>query len=185
MEESNEPNVEGRLRDRSRLPGAIVGLLTVVLALQLVSIGLHFSAGQRKSETPEAKEVIELRATPTRPLEGDPRALELASKIIQAMGTSAPGALFVEDVRIEAATGIDLMVIGATLQNTFPVPMERAVGRIELRTVAGDLVYQATCETRTDRIRLLIDNPPPFERARILLEEIRFHTPGFREEAAQ
>lgn len=185
MEERNKPDEEGRPRDCSRLPGAIVGLLIVVLALQLLSIGLHFGADQRKSETPEAKEAIKPKATPTASLEGDPRALEMASKIVQAIETPDSQGVFVEDVRIEAATEIAYMIVGATLRNTFAAPIERAVGRIELRTAAGELVYQATCETRADRIHLLIDNPPPFERARILLEEVRFHTPGYREEMAQ
>ncbi len=183
MEESNEPKVEGRPRDRSRLPGVIVGLLIVVLALQLLSIWLHYP--KPKQSALEARlEEIQAKETPSAPLEGDPRALELASKIVQAIETPDSQGVSVEDVRIEAATEIACIIVGATLRNTFPAPIERAVGRIELRTAAGELVYQATCETRTDRIRLLIDNPPPFERTRILLEEVRFHTPGFRQEIA-
>jgi len=183
MEESNEPNVEGRPRDRSRLPGAIVGLLIVVLALQLLSIWLHYP--EPKQSALEARwEEIQAQETPLASLSGDARALELASKIMQAMGTPVSQGVSLGDIRIEAATEIDSIIIGATLRNSFSAPIERAVGRIELRTAAGELVYQATCETRTDRIRLLIDNPPPFERAGVLLEEVRFHTPGFRQEIA-
>ncbi len=183
MEERNKPDVGERPRDRSWLPGAIVGLLIVVLALQLLSIWLHYP--EPKQSAVEARsEEIELKASPTAPLSGDPRAVDLAAKIIQAIGTPDSQGVSLGDVRIESASEIDTIIVGAALRNSFAAPIERAVGRIELRSAAGELVYQSTCETRSDHIRLLIDNPPPFERASILLEEVRFHTPGFRQEAA-
>lgn len=183
MEEQNKTDAGERPRDRSWLPGVVVGLLIVVLALQLLLTWLHYP--EPKQSAAEARlEEIELKASPTAPLSGDPRAVEMASKIMQAIGTPVSQGVSLGDVRIESASEIDSIIVGATLRNTFPAPIERAVGRIELRTAAGELVYQATCETRSDRIRLLIDNPPPFERASILLEEIRFYAPGFRQETA-
>jgi len=207
MEERREIAGGRRRGDQPPLFRWIFLLLVAVLLLQGLNTILHY---QRKSKeeapadslagserrSPDDESVDRVAAeVPPLVLSDDPLARRVVNRLSKGLEATAAkpaqGSIGLDAARIAAATGIGEILVVAELQSSYPLPLERAIGVLQLRSAAGALVYQATSEIpllaaagvgreRLAQAAFLVDNPPEFESAEVFLKRVDFQVEGFR-----
>lgn len=184
--------------EKSRALRIIAGLLFLILMLQVTLVILHFNPREVKSPpatftTGDIQQDVADVLLKLQLASAEPEVRKVVGQLKDALpARDAPQSqiLLIENVRVEAATGIGNISVSALLRNQFRQPVEDLTCRLQLRDAQGELVYQAagvpTLATPflwypDDRllIRFLVDNPPEFKQAEVILERLTFRVDGF------
>jgi len=200
MEERRESTGGRRRTDLRILLRPIMGLLLLIVLLQVVLLILHSRSGtplRQPSPAVPPRSEPEVAADALLKLElvsAEPELRQLVGQLKQALRTEARQDSFVvivEDVRIESATGIGEVVVSARLRNNAPLALDGLLSRLQLRSAAGTLLYEATGEWsgaateiwppgESRRVRFLVDNPPQkITQATVILERLDFAVSGY------
>ena len=177
-----------RGRRKSDIPAfhrTILFLLLLIVALQVLMVSLYYRRSTPKAveipPSPEIKEPVKL----TDPVSPDAETQTLVQQLNESLDSLPSMNIFIDNVHVESATDSSNVMVSGRINHTFSQALEKAVCRLQLRTVSGDLVYQATGaislpaahsdqNPESGPIRWIVDNPPQFDRVEVAVEKLWF-----------